>query len=307
MIEFQSLHRCFGDFVALDSISCTIPAGATVGLIGPNGAGKTTAMRILTTLLAPTSGDVLVNGVSVHANPQEATQRIGFMPDEFGKYEAMSAAEYLDFYARCHYIPEHQRPVLVSEMLDLVDLAHKRDDAVMGLSRGMMQRLSLARSLLHNPDVLVLDEPASGLDPRARIDLRGLLHELHRQGKTILISSHILSDLADICTHLMILERGQLVAFDTLDNLMHRAHQQRIIVKVLHDSPFIETIAQQQGFTCQPHPEHPHCYVLLGNHDEHAHAQLLHALIDAGVSVYDFSREAHSLEHAFLQATSGTL
>ena len=307
MIEFQSLRRCFGDFVALDSISCTIPAGATVGLIGPNGAGKTTAMRILTTLLAPTSGDVLINDISVRTHPHKVAQHIGFMPDEFGKYEAMSAAEYLDFYARCHYIPEHQRPGLVSEMLDLVDLAHKRDDAVMGLSRGMMQRLSLARALLHNPDVLVLDEPASGLDPRARIELRALMHELHRQNKTILISSHILSDLADICTHLMILERGRLVAFDTLDNLMNQAHQQRIIVKVLHDTPLIATIAQQCGFRCQPHAEHLNCYVLLGNHDEHAHAQLLHALIGAGVNVYDFSREVHSLEHAFLQATSGTL
>jgi ABC-2 type transport system ATP-binding protein len=229
------------------------------------------------------------------------------MPDEFGKYESMSAAEYLDFYARCHYVPNHQRPTLISEMLELVDLAHKRDDAVMGLSRGMMQRLSLARALLHNPDVLVLDEPASGLDPRARIELRALMHELHTQGKTILISSHILSDLADICTHLMILERGRLVAFDTLDNLLHQAHQQRIIVKVLQDSPLVSTIAQHQGFRCQPHPEHHNCYVLIGSHDEHAHAQLLQALIGAGLSVYDFSREAHSLEHAFLQVTSGTL
>ena len=121
------------------------------------------------------------------------------------------------------------------------------------------------------------------------------------------ISSHILSDLADICTHLMILERGRLVAFDTLDNLIHQAHQQRIIVKVLQDSPLIGTIAQQQGFTCQPHPEHQHCYVLLGGHDEQAHAQLLQTLIGAGVTVYDFSREAHSLEHAFLQVTSGAI
>lgn len=307
MIQFQSLRRCFGDFVALDSISCTIPAGATVGLIGPNGAGKTTAMRILTTLLAPTSGDVLVNGISVRTHPQMATQRIGFMPDEFGKYESMSATEYLDFYARCHHVPDHERPILVNEMLELVDLAHKRDDAVMGLSRGMMQRLSLARSLLHNPDILVLDEPASGLDPRARIELRALMHELHRQGKTILISSHILSDLADICTHLMILERGRLVAFDTLEHLMQQAHQQRIIVKVLHDSPLIVDIAQQHGFTCQPHLEHQHCYILLGSHDVQVHAQLLHALIGAGVTVYDFSREAHSLEHAFLQVTSEAL
>lgn len=307
MIEFHNVRKTYGDVVALDTLQCTIPQGATVGLIGPNGAGKTTSMRMLTTLLPITSGDIVVDGVSVTKQPDRIRQRIGFMPDVFGVYEAMTAFEYLDFYARCNNVPAATRNTLIDDMLGLVDLAHKKHALVMSLSRGMAQRLSLARALLHDPDILVLDEPASGLDPRARVELRALLHELRNQGKTILISSHILSDLADLCTHLLILERGTLIAFDTLDNLLNRQTQHRIVVHTLAPSPELAVVAQRHAYACQHDDDDPLRYVLTGAGDTTTQAQLLTACINAGIAIHSFASERNSLERTFLQVTEGII
>lgn len=307
MIEFHNVRKTYGNLVALDSLDCVIPRGATVGLIGPNGAGKTTSMRMLTTLIPATSGDITVDGISVTHNPELVRQRIGFMPDVFGVYESMSAFEYLDFYARCNNVPATSRTSLITDMLELVDLSHKKDALVMSLSRGMAQRLSLARALLHDPDILVLDEPASGLDPRARVELRALLHELRNQGKTTLISSHILSDLADLCTHLLILERGKLVAFDTLDNLLNRQNQYRIIIHTVTPTAELATIAQQHNYTYQPDDDDVLRHVLTGSGDGATQAALLAACIHAGVDVRSFASEQTSLERTFLQVTEGVI
>ena len=305
MIVFDKLRKLYGDFCALDGLDCTIPTGATVGLIGPNGAGKTTSMRLLTTLIAPTSGDVSIDGISVTAQPHLVRRMIGYMPDTFGVYEAMTAAEYLDFYARCYHIPVATRPALINDLLGLVDLQTKRDALVMSLSRGMAQRLSLARALLHDPQVLVLDEPASGLDPRARIELRALLHELHDQGKTILISSHILSDLADLCTHLIILEQGKLVAYDTLTALLSAQQSRRIVIQTLTPTPALYALVTHFNYTISVDPQLPTRYIVQMNGDDAAQAQLLKACIEHNIPVQQFSSEANTLERTFLQVTAG--
>lgn len=307
MIEFHNVRKTYGTFVALDTLTCTIPRGATVGLIGPNGAGKTTTMRMLTTLTPVSSGDIVVDGVSVTQRPDIIRQRIGFMPDVFGVYEAMTAFEYLDFYARCNAVPSATRSALIDDMLALVDLSHKKDALVMSLSRGMSQRLSLARTLMHDPDILVLDEPASGLDPRARVELRALLNELRNQGKTILISSHILSDLADLCTHLLILEQGSLVAFDTLENLLNRQTQRRVIIHTLAPSAELTAIAQRHNYVCHTDAEQPLRYVLIGTGDDATQAALLAACVHANIPIHSFASERNSLERTFLQVTEGVI
>lgn len=307
MITFHHLRKHYGDVCALEDLHCEIPRGATVGLIGPNGAGKTTTMRILTTLVTPTSGDVCVDGVSVTAHPHHVRQMVGFMPDTFGVYEHMSAHEYLDFYARCYAIPAHERSLLIDDLLGLVDLTTKRESAVMSLSRGMAQRLSLARALLRDPAVLVLDEPASGLDPRARVELRALLHELHDQGKTILISSHILADLADLCTHLIILDHGKLIAYDTLTALLSTQQARRIVVQTTIPSPQLRTIAEGLGYRVSADPQLPTRYVVHMHGDDDAQAALLNACIAAAIPIYQFASEANTLERTFLHVTGSTV
>jgi ABC-2 type transport system ATP-binding protein len=304
MIEFRSVSKSYGTTQALDSLSCVIPVGATVGLIGPNGSGKTTALRLLTTLIPPTSGDIIVAGHSVNEQPAAVRNLIGYMPDTFGVYESMTATEYLDFYARCGRMPPDVRARTIPAILGRVGLIDAAQTAVMSLSRGMAQRLSLGRALLHDPTILVLDEPASGLDPRARIELRNLLHELHQHGKTILISSHILSDLADLCTHMLILEHGKTIAYDTLVNLTNATRQQTIQVSVLAEVPAFAAIVATHGYTSQQSPDDACSYTLHGSNAPADRAALLHALIQAGITVHAFAAAESALEQAFLQMTS---
>jgi ABC-2 type transport system ATP-binding protein len=236
IVETRNLTRRYGDTLALDHLSLQIPDGAIFGFIGPNGAGKTTTMRILTTLLLPTSGEAWVGGVSVLKRPARVRSLIGFMPDFFGVYDNMKSWEYLDFFGRAYGISPARRASAIGELLDLVDLGHKRDDFVMHLSRGMKQRLSLARTMMHDPKLLILDEPASGLDPRARIELRELLKELRALGKTIMISSHILTELAEMCTHIAIIERGRLLASGDVETIMRSIQPHRTLeLRVLAD------------------------------------------------------------------------
>ena len=212
MIEVINFTKRYGEFVAVDDLSFTIGKGEIFGFIGPNGAGKSTTIRFLATLLRPTSGEGRVDGHSVVADPMAVRRVIGFMPDNFGVYDGMKVWEFLDFFAVAYEIPRAYRKKIIGEVLELLDLTHKRDDYVNGLSKGMKQRLCLAKTLVHDPPVLILDEPASGLDPRARLEMKALLNELRGMGKTILISSHILSELADFCTSIGIIERGKLLA-----------------------------------------------------------------------------------------------
>src|SRR5262245_35576284 len=234
IVETRNLTRRYGDTLALDHLNLQIPDGAIFGFIGPNGAGKTTTMRILTTLLLPTSGEAWVGGESVLKRPARVRSLVGFMPDFFGVYDNMKSWEYLDFFGRAYGVSPERRASALGELLDLVDLGHKRDDFVMNLSRGMKQRLSLARTMIHDPKLLILDEPASGLDPRARIELRELLKELRALGKTIMISSHILTELAEMCTHIAIIERGRLLASGDVQTILrslqpHRTLELRIL------------------------------------------------------------------------------
>src|SRR5215467_14230968 len=211
MIETRDLTKMYGDLYALDRLTLKLEKGDVYGFIGPNGAGKTTTMRILATLLNPTWGEATVCGYSIYNGAKEIRRLIGYMPDFFGVYDDMKVIEYLEFFAAAYRIKGPERRKKCEQVLELVDLGYKRDALVTSLSRGMTQRLGLARVLLHEPQVLLLDEPASGRDPRSPIDMRALLKELRNMGKTILVASHILPELADICNKIGIIERGQLL------------------------------------------------------------------------------------------------
>src|SRR2546421_6763795 len=228
MIETRDLTKMYGDLYALNRLSIKLERGDVYGFIGPNGAGKTTTMRILATLLNPTWGEASVCGYSIYNGAKEIRRLIGYMPDFFGVYDDMKVIEYLEFFAAAYRIKGPERRKKCDQVLDLVDLGYKRDALVPSLSRGMTQRLGLARVLLHEPQVLLLDEPASGLDPRARIEMRGLLKELRSMGKTILVSSHILPELADICNKIGIIERGQLIFDGDVESAIKQVRQHTV-------------------------------------------------------------------------------
>ncbi len=237
IVETRGLTKRYGATLALDHLDLVVPEGAVYGFIGPNGAGKTTTMRILTGLLRASSGEAWIDGHEVMREPKIVRSLVGWMPDSFGVYDSMKSWEYLDFFAASYGLPGPRRAQLIGELLDLVDLGHKRDDYVMGLSRGMKQRLSLARTMAHDPRLLILDEPASGLDPRARIELRELLKELRALGKTIVISSHILTELAEMCTHIGIIEAGRLLVSGEVQDVLRSLQPHKIVeVRVLDDA-----------------------------------------------------------------------
>jgi ABC-2 type transport system ATP-binding protein len=208
IIETRGLVKRYDDQLAVAGIDMVVGPGEIFGLVGPNGAGKTTTMKILATLLAPTAGEALVCGIPVTEDPIEVRRRIGYMPDFYGVYDDLRVWEYLDFFARCYRVPASRRGPMIGELLEIVGLTEKRDAYVEALSRGMRQRLCLAHTLVHDPQLLILDEPASGLDPRARVEMREILRELRGMGKTILVSSHILPELAELCTSVGIIDRG---------------------------------------------------------------------------------------------------
>lgn len=236
MIVCRELCKSYGNFHALESLSLEIDQGDTFGFIGPNGAGKTTTIRILSTLLEPTSGTATVAGHSVLDEPEAIRRVLGYMPDKFGVYDGMKVWEYLDFFAGAFRIQGPARPKLIDDVLELTDLGQKKEFFVEALSTGMRQRLCLAKTLLHDPQVLILDEPASGLDPRARIEMRELLKELTRMGKTIMISSHILPELSDFCNRIGILEAGKLLAAGKVDDIMSTLQsERRITVRLLRN------------------------------------------------------------------------
>src|SRR6516162_4592904 len=250
MIEVLHFSKHYGDFVAVDNLSFTIGKEEIFGFIGPNGAGKSTTIRFLATLLRPTSGEGRVAGYSVTAEPMAVRKVIGFMPDDFGVYDGMKVWEFLDFFAVAYEIPRSYRKKIIGEVLELLDLTHKRDDYVNGLSKGMKQRLCLAKTLVHDPPVLILDEPASGLDPRARIEIRALLKELRNMGKTILISSHILADLADLCNKIGLIERGKLLYAGGLKEAMSQVQGDDVwLVEVFEDTDRAKKTLEEQSFT----------------------------------------------------------
>lgn len=229
MLEIKNLTKNYNKFVAVDNLSFQVDGSSIFGFVGPNGAGKTTTMKIIVGLLKATSGNVIVNGVDTLKNPNSLKEKIGYVPDFFGVYHNLKVDEYMDFYAGAYYIPYSERKAIVDNLLDIVSLNDKKSSYVDSLSRGMKQRLCLARSLIHDPDILILDEPASGLDPRARIEIKEILKQLKTMGKTVIISSHILPELAEICTSVGIIDRGKMVVTGTVNDIMKKLKSIRTV------------------------------------------------------------------------------
>jgi ABC-2 type transport system ATP-binding protein len=248
VIETRALKKHYGKFEALKGIDLRVEPGDVYGFIGPNGAGKTTTIRILTTLAEPSSGTAFLDGVNVVEEKELIRSKIGYMPDNFGVYKDMTVSEYLEFFAAAYGIPNKERASLVGGLLELTDLGIKRHALIDTLSRGMQQRLGLARTLVHDPKVLILDEPASGLDPRARIEIREILKELQRMGKTILLSSHILPELESLCTRIGILERGELVAQGTVAEVVAQAAKDAIVeLRTADDARAVVVVREVPG------------------------------------------------------------
>lgn len=304
-IETRGLTRRFGKLTAVEGLNLSVPEGAIFGLIGPNGAGKTTTLRMLAGLLEPTNGDILIMGQPVGKDWGELRRRIGWMPDFFGVYDDLLVWEYLDFFGRCYDLPADKRSQVIGELLELVDLSEKRNAPVHTLSRGMKQRLCLAHALVHDPQVLLLDEPASGLDPRARVEMRELLRELGAMGRTIVLSSHILSELAELCDSVGIIEKGRLVASGPLDAIsqeIRSAHTLRI--KILSSGEEAQAILADQPGVGKIFPVNGFLDVDFQG-DEEAAADLLAALLAKGVRIASFSEISTGLEEVFLRLTKG--
>lgn len=312
IIEIKNLKKTYGKLTAVSDLSLTVEQGAIFGFVGPNGAGKTSTMRILTTLMSPSSGEAFVAGSSVTKDPRGVRRAIGYMPDFFGVYDDMTVWEYLDFFGACYEIPEAKRASINKDLLELVDLAHRRDDRVEGLSRGMKQRLALARTLAHDPQVLILDEPASGLDPRARIEIRELLVELSHMGKTVFFSTHILADVAEICTDVGIIEAGKLVAAGKLEEMQRRLMPfRRIHIALLGKLEEAQAaLTGIEGITSisvetQADGAGRGQLVVEYNGDDTEVSAILAKLVTQGLPVVHFSEDVRDLEAVFMQATKG--
>ena len=305
MLEIKGLTKSYGRFTAVDGLDLTVEKGEIYGFVGPNGAGKTTTMKIICGLLPVDKGQVRVAGIDVTKDIRKAKELIGYMPDFFGVYDNLKVTEYLDFYASVYNINPKDRKRICDDLLELVDLQDKRDAYVDSLSRGMKQRLCLARCLVHNPELLVLDEPASGMDPRARVEMKEILRTLKDLGKTIMISSHILPELAELCTSIGIIDRGKIVISGTVDEIMQQVYSKRFIkvriagkmeeaVKVMKESPLVTNInagenSIEAGFE--------------GNDEEMA--MLLKELVMRDVPVISFGQMDGNLEDVFMKVTKG--
>jgi ABC-2 type transport system ATP-binding protein len=309
-IETRNLTKRYGTLTAVNDLSFRIEPGQLYGFIGPNGAGKTTTIRMLAGLLPPTSGQILIQGEDISDDPQRARWLVGYMPDFFGVYEDMKVWEYLDFFARCYQMPPDRRATTIDDLLHLVDLSSRREAFVESLSRGMRQRLCLAHALVHDPAILLLDEPASGLDPRARIEMRELLRELGRMGKTVLISSHILAELAEMCDAVAIIERGKLLASGSVGDIARMARADRMLL--------VELLAWSAGADVDRAVEVLRAYegvqdVIVTEKglevpfsgDDASASGLLRHLIEQGVAVLSFGEATSDLEEIFLSVTKG--
>ncbi|MEM6978251.1 MAG: ABC transporter ATP-binding protein [Planctomycetota bacterium] len=305
MITLQHFGKDYGEFTAVKDLNLEIAAGETFGFIGPNGAGKSTTIRFLATLLRASRGRGEVAGHDVMGDPMGVRRSIGYMPDNFGVYDGMKVWEFLDFFAVAYGIARSARGGIIDNVLELLDLSHKRDDYVNGLSRGMKQRLCLAKTLVHDPPVLILDEPASGLDPRARVEVKALLKELRKMGKTILISSHILTELADCCTSIGIIERGELLMSGSIAHVYRQLRRNRIVeiaftanqdagIRILRSDPALRDLEIR-----------PDRVVAELETDDEGLAALMDHLISEGVRMRSFADRDPSLEDVFMTVTQG--
>ena len=306
MIEIKHLYKRYGRFLALNDFSLNVQDGELFGFVGSNGAGKTTTMRICVGLLKADGGEVLIDGENMLKNHRALAEKVGYVPDYFGVYKSLSASEYLHFFANAYGIYGKDADKLSAELLDLVNLTHKKDSDVNGLSRGMKQRLCLARGLVHNPDILFLDEPASGLDPKARYELKEILKNLSSMGKTIIISSHILPELAEMCTSVGIIDKGHLVLQGSIEEI-HRAaamssplnltvneNQIDDVFAILQNNPFVQKVTAQGSILK---------IVFTGTKEDEG--KMLTTLVSSNIAVNSFYREEGSLESLFMQIVSG--
>ncbi len=303
MLRIENLKKVFGRTVALDGLNMTVEQGALYGFVGPNGAGKTTTIKTVIGLLAPDEGRVLVGGIDVDKEPDRVMARIGYVPDSFGVYDNLKVSEYMEFFASCYGLTGLKARKRAQMLLEQVGLDDKADFYVEGLSRGMQQRLCLARALIHNPPVLIMDEPTAGLDPRTRYEFKEILKELQSQGKTILISSHILPELAEICTDIGVVDQGRMVFEGSMEEILEQINvaspllisvsgSQQEALKLLRAHPEVETITIREE------------EIVVGfSGDKKDEGALLKQLIDAGVNVYGFMRERGNLESVFMQIT----
>ncbi|GAB6169833.1 ABC transporter ATP-binding protein [Clostridium carnis] len=303
MLVIKNLEKSYGNFKALNGLNLEIKKGEIFGFIGPNGAGKSTTMKIISGLLSPDSGEVYVDGIDAIKNNKALKEKIGYMPDFFGVYDNLKAIEYLEFYASIYGIVGDEARRLSMDLLELVNLKDKWNANVDGLSRGMKQRLCLARCLVHNPELLILDEPASGMDPRARFEMKGILKNLKEMGKTIIVSSHILPELGEVCTNIGIVKNGTIVCHGTVDEIM---------IKASGSSPFVITVIENPEECIKILREMPEVKELsldgnkitaniLGSDEEGKN--ILRSLVLKDIPVISFTRATTNLEDIFIQIT----
>lgn len=305
MPEILELKKSFGKFTALNSLSMNITDNSIFGFVGPNGAGKTTTMKIMAGLLKADSGNIYINGEDVLKNPQKIREKIGYMPDFFGVYDDLKVTEYMDFYAGTYYIPYADRPSLIDSLLEIVDLSDKKDAYVDSLSRGMKQRLCLARSLIHDPNLIILDEPASGLDPRARVEMKEVLKQLKEMGKTIIVSSHILPELAEMCSEIGIIDHGQLVTQGTVNEIMNKIHKNRIVrVKTSSAKDTLIRLLKEQTKVGEI-TENADNIEFVFNGNDNDLTSILRNIIMNGIPVFSFGEAEGNLEEIFMTVTRG--
>lgn len=315
MIEVRGITRWFGSTCAVRQLNLSVPAGSVLGFIGPNGAGKTTTMRILATLDEPDLGDAFIDGFSVVNDADRVRSRIGYVPDQYGAYANVSCVEYLDFFARSYGLVGRERIAAVNRVIDFTKMGHMLRKPMNGLSKGMKQRLCLGRALIHDPKVLILDEPAAGLDPRARIELKEMIGQLAAAGKSLLISSHILTELAEMCDRLAIIERGELLAEGSVEQILrgqafagHAPSEAAVVtlqVTLLGEPrPALEWLQRERQLEAELLDQT--LEVPLGDEPER-HAELLRELIQAGFHVTRFAAKSRTLEEAFLKVTRGNV
>ena len=307
ILRVENLVKRYGRFVAVTSLNLEVERGCIFGLVGPNGAGKTTTMRIISTLLPADWGDVWIDGVNVRENPLKARNRLGYVPDFFGVYDKLKVDEYLDFYGNAHRVDAAKRKESIPALLELVNLSDRRTSYVNELSRGMQQRLCLARALIHDPDLLVMDEPASGMDPRARAEMKGILRALRDMGKTIVISSHILPEMAELCDAVGIMDRGTLALTGTMEQVLGRTKGTSAVdVQLLRGIDEAVLAMKELAFVRDVQADGNYLKVTYSGGDEQQ-ACILRAMIDRGAVVLRFVRNEANLERVFLEVTGNEI
>ncbi|MDP4090472.1 MAG: ABC transporter ATP-binding protein [Bacillota bacterium] len=305
MLKIENLCKRYGRFQAVNNLNLHIPKGEIFGFVGPNGAGKTTTMKIMCGLLSATSGKVIINDIDVIDKPRALKSKIGYMPDFFGVYDDLKVTEYMEFYASIYDIKGSERKKICMDLLELVDLVDKKDFYVDSLSRGMKQRLCLARSLVHNPDLLVLDEPASGMDPRARVEMKEILRTLRSMGKTIVVSSHILPELSELCTSLVIMEKGQAVMSGTVEEIVKKVYHSQIIrVKVIDKLEETIRVLQEYPNVDGVDTRGENVVEAAFKGDDKFMSDLLIRLVENNIPVVSFNQLDGSLEDIFMKVTA---